>query len=541
MTAARRERRLRPVAARGLIVAGVCAVAGGCTPEPIPLDLTDRDVDFGFLVVVDSNLSPRRLSATFAIEDQEVVHGALPAVSLLDADEGAVFVAFRRTDVADRVHGFDTSAPSSIAVRIGQPPSSATVVYRRDAWTTTLKLPEDSAVINAETGATLSDRRTLDSLYLTVTVDPEFCGKAYTNKTVPFGATERILPNESLRLAGHSGSKTRNIEQLLTLDDDTIIGLHRAYLFMATRGEDVPSTPLAETWPAKVVATHQLTPSSPRGALLFRAALSPTTRADGRRTLLLAGKDHDEQGLILEVAVDGRGFEPIGTASIALAQVPALEDVIFDVNGNALATGDEGVVLVRRPGERVFTPAPVLTTLRLVRRIVSTGDPEAPHLLASDDGRLHVGDAISGALMVTPISHNTTSLHFNGLAVAGGELWAAAEEGVITVRGTDGGWKPAELITPPSMDLCSIPIDGGARILAGEVLDLATDGDHVYAIFAECSAIVRIRLSDRCVSPILRGDEPVNVSTVRNRDLHIRGDELFIGGDEGMVYVLDVR
>ena len=63
----------------------------------------------------------------------------------------------------------------------------------------------------------------------------------------------------------------------------------------------------------------------------------------------------------------------------------------------------------------------------------------------------------------------------------------------------------------------------------------------MYVIYKECSAIARIRVSDRCVSAIARRDDPIDVTSMQNRALHVRGKELFIGGSLGTIHVLDGR
>ena len=501
----------------------------------------NRDVDFGMLVVVDSDMRPSRLSETVSIKDGEVTHGALPSMMLDQPDERALFIILDHANLAGTVHGFDPSDPSSVSVQIARPPDSPTTAYRADGWLTTAHIPADTVVLDASTGEPITDRRVFEYLRLVATVNPEFCSQGQTNRTTPFGSSGSILPSEDEPLVDSTGAGSRRIEHLIALDDDTLIGAHFDYLFLARRNETVPPVPAIATRPSQAINLSAIAGRSLAGSALFGVAMDPRPRDDGRRTLLLAGRTSDREGLLMEVIVDARGFEPIGTATVAVSPLPALQDVTFDAQGNALVTGVAGFVLVRRAGESTFEAGPKIDSQRLIRRIISTGDPAAPHFLTSDDGSVYQGNVITGELDSVSFAGSVASLHVTSVALANDELWIGSKDGLLLVRSSNGAWNKVEVIAPPSMDLCSVPLPDGSRTMLSEIEDMTTDGEYLYAIYVNCSAIGRIRLRDRCISPIGRGEEPINVSPLRNRALLVHGQELFLSGDRGLLHTFTMR
>jgi hypothetical protein len=492
---------VRPRAAALLAVLSACG--GG--PRTIRVQPEGLSADFVFPVVRDPTGLPLKVLDRFALSAGMVVPGSqdpvIVPVELSSGREQLALVAFDRADLSSVEPSFDPSRLDAIALGVGAPPAPPDRrVQPDDHVLVDRALPGSVRILRLVDAsppsfeeAPPSDRGLLGELVLTLPSDPEYCRLAGDPGLVSF-----VVP---------VATSTRQFVAVRRADPEHVLALSLFELGLYARhaSSDRPSTRIA-------------IPSIAPGVYAARLSALALGSEPTSRTVLVSGAAQEsdrEDGVIWEFRLEAGAFRYVGTATRTRGR--RLLDVMIDPHGVAVAVGEYRTLLVRESGEASFH-LPTLAALETansttgaseVERVIATGDPMNPHFVGAVF-RLFTGDAMTGQFAsseLRPLSGETLS--FTGLgaksSTAGLELWAVGQPPSLYFRGPhDPTFGLVDPDLPPRYAKCLAT----GMTVPGHISDLALSSQAAY-LRTDCSAVLRIRRSDHCVSTILPQDGTV--------------------------------
>ena len=528
-------------------VAALC-LSGCGSRETRRVELDGYGFDHGFLVTVDAARRPLRVTAIVAVDSSGRALGALPAIELAAEETNALFVGITEAGLRTAVATFDPSRSDAISVAVTESVVSPSPRVHAGGRFADLRVPDDAILVAVDAAGQPSpaeDRGVLAYLVLTIPVDPQPCAAQapVSLRNFASGDEPRVLPRDWL-VPGFDIEHDPAFRRIIRMDDDRVLAMSRRFVFVVTPGQTFDASSYVPGRPGSVIPVQLMAGSTT--AVARAEGLAVGAPADPRTVVVVGSVDG--VGRVWELTLSADGLEFVGTATVVggPSPMPFLTDVTIDPEGNAVAVGDLGALLFRRPGEAAFTGSAQLPSSKTARRVIATGDAQRPHLTSTDDGQVHHGNLLTGAITRRDISDGLNSVHAYGMAAAdaGHELWLSAWKGMVFRRGHHGDWQRFALHAPPELAACST----SERLRSGylvddHIMDVALDGVYAYLILEQCNAVVRVRRSDLCVSFIPRGDERVSAlldDMPKNESLSYDGARLTVGAEDGRLYELEV-
>lgn len=533
---------------------------------------------YGFFVTYDEAGVLERVTEVFGLGPGGFTFGSGSAGTLEAGEDGAALITFPRVSLAAVVPSFDPSMERRISARLDPPPPSLRRAELGAELAVELALPRTDSRIylpglegggaplvpGAEDGAAVTDPRLIalarsaaQQITLVVPVDHERCGVAGGLSLEAFASTADAL--EPLDEAGLN----RDFIRVVRIDAERALAMSATHVILQRRGlplERLPAQPGPPGQPGQQGSYFARADFRPPGEAPFLTdvALDRRVTADGAMIATTLGHYHYPSGpvtTIWELAIRGDRLQVVSTATVPMM----LRSVSIDDSGARVFAGDDGDVMISRPGRTGLDRLPslpipeALTSLRV--RIRFTGDPDTP-LLAGSGGQLHLFDAASESWRSRAVTVEELGLGRAGdpdepvptldalLSLDGGaELWGAGSLGALYRRRRGEDWTRVELLPPPDYSPCSRPArDYPEARITDRIDDLAGSGEHLYLSIRGCSAVIEVRRGDLCARAIGVGGAPPG--PFERGDLQALGlheGALAVAGERGLLYDRPLR
>jgi hypothetical protein len=407
-------------------------------------------------------------------------------------------------------------------IRLQTPPAAGSLFLAGDDASLRTKLPEDAKILQAASGAEASSgERAAIAAAVTVELPIRLglCADDHPMRLVPYGASPELLaeltdPKDStlLRVApGNHGA--------LLLTETT--------LYAVKRGEAIDLQSPGSVIPASALGTEVRFTSLARDNLSYGV--------ENQNQYLLGGV-LDGAPAVWRLAFDAAGVRVMFLYPVATPPMPgAIQDVMFDGQNIAVAVGDHGTVFTAENADDPFglvdTPSGAEGS---IRRAAASHILTQPHAISGDEKKLYLGYAWAGYWDVLEMRERLNSIV---ASTDGDELWVAGEGGYFG-RILDSIWSEPELPYPPELAPCGVREDTTGHILIDDpMIGAAIDGAFVYLQPQSCSALLRVRRRDLCVSAI-EDAPPIRLGGERTT-VGYGGDEVLIGGARGLLLTVD--
>lgn len=519
----------------------------GCTRHDIALfEISGVELEYFVVVPLTAQGDPTRVSTVYRAQDRAL--NGKPLTKLADGERTAAVVALTRAQLL-RVHpGFDRDREKEIMIALGAPPDSPQLRVIGETGMVDATLPSDATVLGpagAEISVDEMRRRIRRQIVLTIPVDPEHCRLGQPGAFTAFGDRPQLLP-DSMQIPGERGDISANAyyrkpTRVIAVDADRALMLTPKMLYLVRRGEPIALPPsesaLDPSVPSSVIALDQLGRLYPRALAL---AIDPAHRAPDGSIPVLIGGDEGNRARVWELELSSAGLRFITTATIAWgtrAVGDAVRDLAIDASGTVVGVGEPGSVLIRLLGNRDFAVRPRpdgAAPDAFFRRVIASGIAQKPHLIGSDEGKLYLGDARTSEWTYFKRSDRFNTLRFDGLASAPGEMWAVGHIGTMFRKLGSAEWGRVQLELPPRFIPCSSGA-GGERsaTLVSHVVEVALDAEHAYLVTDNCTATLRVRRSDLCVSVLTHPDLPISTSNLDYTSASLLDGMLLVAGSGG--------
>lgn len=415
-----------------------------------------------------------------------------------------------------------------------KPPGEPTLYFEGDEPFLEVALPSELKVIDANTDAeaTVPQREQLaKAISLRLPVSLERCAEDHPMQLVPFGATRELLgdgvPGEL------SGDRYTEIIDVIGAEERAVV-LTRAAVFVVPRGGAVDAGLMLSTVDP-YVENAVLPATSLAANMALKAHVMFFNKIDGEYQFLLLGNER-EVGRIWRLALGVNGVRLIREYSVDQPAHPAqLRDIMVDGQDIAVAVGDDGLIVTSeaaRLGFTLVTP-PVGAEGRLLHT-APTHILTQPHAFAADTPMIYLGYAFGEYWDAVNMSQRVNSLI---ASIDGDDLWAAGDGGMVA-RFRDSMWSEPDLQYPASIAGCGVRDHDTGRVkIQDSFIGGTIDASFVYLQAKSCNAVLRVRRSDLCVSPIEEaGAEAVQfVAGERKVMSSWSGPTMVVGGPRGLL------
>lgn len=531
---------MRRVAASFALAAAGWAAIACAGSETSNVELLGLNLDYGFLVILDGDGNPTRLTAPFGIEGDRLIFGSLPVITFVGGESSFVLVGFDDTDAAASAGGFQRERASEITAVLKAPPNIPQREEKAAGGVLTRGLPEGTKLFS---GALLTGlirlenadqyrEKILGAVTLEFPIEAEYCRIPKETLLGPF--TDQVDA-----FTGALSAKP-NVHQMFWLDPRR--------LFVATwTGVAVlePGQPLQPGSRALTLAEGMPTPIA--GLRVFAGDVDPRTRSSTISTrALIAGNNPDTRlSKIWELEIRG--------TSIALVRETEQPNPIGEISilydGRQLVSSDEGRIFERDPNTGALTLIYELDTFVLkeeqIVHLRAVDDDRYP-MIAATQGRVHLFDTQSGRFTYEELSQEGVGaldkLDFNLLQAgpnAGGalEFWAGGERDTLFRKIGAGNWERIHLQFPPRFFPCvAHDEESGALYYPGIWWKSAFTRDYIHLIPKECTAVVQVRREDLCVSVLQQDELDVEFTDDYLTAIDALEGHLAVGGDHGRTY-----
>ena len=498
------------------------AILAGCTKtELATIDLSDREGVVAFIVVLDERDEALRVTRPFGVEQGNVSFGERPQLELTAEESEAVLLELDRSALLLRHPDFVMERAEELEVELRAPPPAevvrgvdplrATKETAIDAAGTRLTDLLDESSLEADSARA---RAILSQLTLTLPIDPEHC-RPTDAAFVPFGR-EAALISDPDRMA-------RSLDGALLLGSRALLRTRLA-VHLVDRGgaiDRLGSFEAALLGDSSFLTDFALDPTSGRlmAAVITPRGLAPSASA------------------VVELSPTSTSIEYV--RSVLELDPGELEGIAISREGRTAALGENGSVHLEEPNgsfsvRKIDDPAEDPKA----RTISWTDDPARP-LIATSRNRIQVWDRdtdrFAAEVVVLPTE---VSLHLDAIATDGAEIWTAGSGGFL-MRLTGGVFERIEPKLPPRYVGCAT--QGGVGLFVDDILDLALYDGYAYAVLAKCSALMAIRMSDRCVSLLsVDGAEPhlLQEEVDGLRSVDVAGGEVLVTDAAGRALIL---
>lgn len=520
--------------------------AGGCADAPLALALP---LDGPLAVYL-------RLAAGDTVVDARVsMDPRVPERFPLDGDTRAIVVAWWPADVAlpEAAELELTRTPALLANptcdgesiapdgRRRLPLSAMPRAVRIDAAAPETATPIDPAQDDVLAGRFLAiDRREERCRTL---ADETLRPFAQAFDAIPPGTrlANGVVEVDSQREADDALERELELRTLLPLGDDAVIGVSLGSAMIFRRGR--PFAPTPDSYAPITDATRSVRSQGVAGAALR------FSRTATEAELLVASRVADNTSAIdrLAIRLEGPGAPAFVRAQRTWYPRREAWAIMVDHRGAILLGHGSGVDRVRGAE---LEPLPVPQTR--VGALLALPNGDAPHVLVTYAGVVHVGDLETGAFRSvedlrvnaeTSIDMRRATLLPNpqGTIIA---AVAGTSGRLYTLRGDASRYTVANVDLPAPYAPCTLPrgVCGHVRY-AGElnVLELSDDGELMLVGDGRCNALTVVRARDLCARTISATsgalDWPVRLAFTSSVRV---GRRVILGGRGGRLAELDL-
>jgi hypothetical protein len=473
----------------------ILGVVGCSATEPVIFNFSDP-IWSGLTVIttVDGDDRPIRVSAPFLLESGVLVDGQPPSWTLEPNEVAAVAAVIPIVDLRRSLPGLQVPV-AQVVVTEGPPGPGSAPPNANSTWTTA-PVPLSSSALRLAPGGTAQPlpepaaRTFLETLALGAYADLEYC-RSELPPLVAFAASEYPLADQG----------GRKFIRVRVVDRNRLLVAAHAGLYLLHR--DQPFVPTGQG-------------SDPRN-LIETTSLDPTSRAE-IQGVAIADPGEVEPRVWVVVGVDPRPEAPVvPPSSVHLLRLTAsglvvvetstksaggtLRDVAIGVDGTVAISGDDDTVLMRDPLDgrwsRTRLAAETMPLTDPHRRIVSLDDP-VYSFVATTQGQIHRFHRRDRRWeLQIHLLPTTDAPTFWSIAAhqgpRGKELWLGGEG----LHHSDGG--PFQVVQPelpPGYANCALL--GRPFRFDSEISAVAILGEYLYASLLRCTAVIGLRLEDRC-------------------------------------------
>ena len=549
-------RRARASGLRALTL-GLAAAAAGCASAEVllPLDLSEAPSGVGFMVVLGPDRAVRAVEGPFGIEDGALSFGARPQVRLPEGG-GAIALVVPLDALVAAVPGF--TAGDLPSVRLGPTAPAAPALLTSGRVEQEVPRPDDTrywrgdAATAARAVGPAEVADDLAALKLTAAYDPESCRPPGTGVLTPYGGVSE--PLGELGAPPFFGS----LRDVVIVDDilDSgrtlhfakallALGFESSGMFLFTRGRPLTRADHAGPPPRAVFSVLDLLGPQPGSADIEAVAIDPTSPLDARRVAVVATASDravDPEvvtSALLWMSLTQDGLTLVRTGTVTTG--PRLRDVSFAPDGRWMLTADRGVAYFGAPGAEVPVPGRYAEPIAAeARRGTWTPDPERPWVITARSALYTYFETIQRWVAQPVRGQVDENLYFIGLAAAdvGGrtEVWTGGAGGLLYASRGGGEFEFVSPATPPRLGGCTQQPGEARPLYVQDVSDVAIDGERVFLLPDDCTAIMQVRLTDGCSSLLtLEGLEVLAANRVL-RGLDLRDGRLVAVGRDGKVW-----
>ncbi len=508
---------MRGCAALGALLLGACQA-----PAVVPINAEGTGVVF--LVMVDADGAPTRISSGLVLDDGVPVAGERPRLRVDPPEVGAVAVSLSPQVLAEIDPLFDPQRLSEVVLSIGTPPREVERLPQGAEILLKSRLPK-SASLTAYADVSLDSLS--ESLTLSVVVDPERCRNPNFEPLVPFGRVANVLADTDVVL------RTGGIKQIVAspFDDQVLLGTFIG-IFLARPGEGVlPVRQPSQNEPGNGVRVdHPLLASGE----IVGFVVHPVPLPNGDRRILLVESQETPGplGRLYWLDWGPEGLKQLRTATVSAGH--RFRSVAQAANGDILLGADGGKLLLY-DGDQWLRRSLTSSTQLMGGPVLATRDPQRPWVVATGNF-LHMYRA---DLDIFESFEAEARIQRLGLRPTGSlEVWAGGDLGGLYVF--QERWSRVSLALPPRYGPCA------AETTLPHSLNRKMDGvffldDYLYLLPVECAVVMAVRLQDRCVSLQVPQGMPVQTGVADYEALSIAQDQLLVGGHSGLLYRAKIR
>ncbi|MCC7380476.1 MAG: hypothetical protein IT384_01500 [Deltaproteobacteria bacterium] len=447
------------------------------------------------MILVEIDDQPATVELAFSTP--EAIRRAVP-----ENASGLSLAALRFRDLA-ALPGVDPSRVSGVRVRLGRPPDDAMAVEQQDVEVFRLVAIPSASDIHS---AVLRGRTPQ------LTPDPERSERMRASVTLLLPALRESCPPATLRSFARLSVPTVHLVHRVA--EDLVVLLTRRALFLVRRGGEVLATVTAtEAGLTDTLSFASLNalPSPAAGPWSFWAGTCPSDGSGG----CVPG-----QWEVLRLELDPRGLRSIETATVFGANKSL--KLVGSGFGSAFAYLDSGHMywMDAEPfAVQALTPPGGVTAAQVIDGIGRTDDRARPFLLALTDHVYVVqrsgSDWPSWTLEAPDTARTFVAAGAHDATTGDFELWAGGSAGIMYRKpaGARVGSR-LPLALPPRI----LPCAGSPTQLAFDVSSIRVTRRDVFVAIEVCSAAIRIRRDDLCVSTMAEDDHqprPSRIETLR--------------------------